>query len=118
MNFIDYKTLPFNNLSDSTEVLLSAEMSTWVNAVNICNLSDDNIRLNLQFVRSLNVDEPTYTPIRQNVLIQKNESLDLIKDLKIQLENGDNLLCFSNGYNEKFSCLLCYTELNDLNAVE
>lgn len=114
MNFIGYKTIPFNNLADSKTILLSAEKTLFLNGVNICNRTNDNIRINLKLVRLLS--DPTIENfIVNNVLLQPNQSCNLLSlgSLQIFLEDGDNLLCFSNGYNENFDCTLCYTELNE-----
>jgi hypothetical protein len=48
--------------------------------------------------------------------VQPNESINLISlgSLEVFLADGDNLLCFSNGYTELFDCTVCYTTLNEL----
>ncbi len=114
MNFVEYKSLIFANLADQKTVLLSLEKTIFLNSVNICNTSEDNIRINLQIVRLL--EDPTQENfLIKNVLIQPNESLNLISlgGLEVFLKNGDNLLCFSNGYSQVFDCTICYTELNE-----
>ena len=85
MNFIDYKSALFSNLNDSTEVIFTAEMPTFINSINICNLVNENIRINLQIVRLLNVTEPKSIYLIKNILIQTNESLNIVsfKDLEI-----------------------------------
>jgi|TARA_R110000744_G_scaffold94223_2_gene181937 hypothetical protein len=114
MNFIEYESLIFANLADQKTVLLSVEKSTFLNAVNICNTSETNIRINLQIVRLLeNPKQENF--LVKNVLIQPNESHNLMSlgNLEVFLKDGDNLLCFSNGYSQLFDCTICYTELNE-----
>ncbi len=114
MNFIEYESLIFANLADQKTVLLSVEKPTFLNAVNICNTSEANIRINLQIVRLLeNPKQENY--LVKNVLIQPNESHNLMSlgNLEVFLKDGDNLLCFSNGYSQLFDCTICYMGMNE-----
>jgi len=115
MNFVNYESLLFANLADQKSVLLSVEKPTFLNAVNICNITDSNIRINLQIIRLL-VSPSIENFLVRNVLIPSNESRNLISlgDLEVFLQDGDNLLCFSNGYSQIFDCAVCYTTLNEL----
>lgn len=114
MQFVSYESLIFDQLADQKTVLLSVEKPTFLNAVNICIISEDNIRINLQIVRLLTNPKQENFLVR-NVLIQPNESHNLIAlgNLEVFLHDGDNLLCFSNGYSQLFDCTICYTELNE-----
>lgn len=115
MNFISYQSLIFANLADQKTVLLSVEKPVFLNAVNICNISEINIRINLQIVRLL-VSPQQENFLVKNVLLQPNETHNLMSlgNLDVFLKDGDNLLCFSNGYSQLFDCTICYTELNEL----
>jgi len=115
MNFVNYESLLFANLADQKTALLSAEKPIFLNAVNICNVSSVNIRINLQLVRLL-ASPVIENFLVHNVLVQPNESINLISlgRLEVFLKDGDNLLCFSNGYTELFDCTVCYTTLNEL----
>lgn len=112
--FVDYKSLIFSDLVDKKTVLLSVERPTFLNAINVCNTSKENIRINLQIVRLL-VDPKQENYLVKNVLIQPNESHNLMSlgNLEVFLQDGDNILCFSNGYSEQFDCTICYTELKE-----
>jgi len=114
MQFINYQSLIFAGLADQKTVLLSVEKPTFLNAVNICNTSSDNIRINLQIVRLL-ISPKQENFLVRNVLIQPNESNNLISlgNLEVFLKDGDNILCFSDGYSQQFDCTICYTELNE-----
>ena len=114
MNFISYQTLLYEGLAELATPILSPEKTCFLNGVNICNLTNSNIRINLKIVRLLsNPIKENY--IIKNVLIQPNESKNLVSlgNLEIFLEDGDSLMCFSNGYSEKFDCTICYTVLNE-----
>lgn len=122
--FVTYDRLLFSNLSDERSVLYSAERDTIIAGVIICSRSEDNnasMRINLQTIALLEdpVQQAFYV---HNVLIQKNESMNLLalKDQNNEptpmfLKNGDNLVCYSNGYTQKFDCTLYFRELTDLN---
>jgi len=118
MNFITYDNLIFPKLSEVETVLMTAEKGTWVESISICNLSDDTsgIRVNLKQNKLLNVTKPVEALRVRNLLIDKNQSKDLIVYLgnKIFLNNGDSLIIFSNGYKELFSCTVDFYELNEV----
>lgn len=118
MNFIKYDNLHFSKLSETQTVLITAEKPTWIEAVSICNLSDSTsgIRLNLKTIKSIGVIKPIEVLRVNNLLIDKNQSKDLIVYLgnKMFLNNGDSLIVFSNGYRELFSCAIDFYELNEV----
>ena len=115
MHFLNYKTLIFTNLADQKTILLNVEKSVFLNAVNICNVSEENIRINLQIVRNIN-NEKQENYLVKNVLLQPNESHNLMSlgSLEVFLQKEDNILCFSNGYSQIFDCTICYTEQNEI----
>lgn len=114
MNFISYETLLFTNLADEKTAILSPEKTCRLDGVNVSNATSANIRINLQIIRLLTTPIVESYLIR-NVLIQPNQSLNLLSlgKLEVFLENGDNLLCFSNGYTELFDCTICYSIFNE-----
>lgn len=118
MSFIKYDNLPFPKLSEVATILITAEKPTWVEKISICNLSDDNtgIRLNLKLIKALDVVKPIEVFRVKNLLIDKNQSKDLIIYLgnKEFLNNGDSLIIFSNGYKELFDCTMDFYELNEI----
>lgn len=110
--FIEYKTLSFAQVADQQDILLTAEKTIFLTAVNVCNISQENIRIFLQIEKPLNV------PIVKNylissLLIQPNESLNLLSDLEVFLQQHDILRCFSDGYTRKFDCTISYAILNE-----
>lgn len=118
MNFITYDNLIFSKLSESETILLTAEKSTWIESVSICNLSEDptGIRLNLKLNKLLNVVKPKEVFRVRHLLIDKNQSKDLIIYLgnKLFLNNGDSLIIFSEGYKQIFDCTVDFYELNEI----
>jgi hypothetical protein len=114
MNFVSYETLLYAALKNLKTPILSLEKTCFLNAVNICNVTNTNIRINLKIIRLL-ANPTVENYIVKDVLIQPNESKNLLSlgNLEIFLENGDSLLCFSNGYSEIFDCTICYSLLNE-----
>ena len=115
MHFLEPSRLLYSNLSDQNTVVLNAEdKMIFLHAVNVCNTSDENIRINLQMTSLLT------TPIEESflikdVLIQPNESHNLLAlgNLQVFLKAGDSLSCFSNGYSQLFDCIICYSVSNE-----
>jgi hypothetical protein len=115
MNFLEPSRLLYSNLSDQNTVLLSAEEYTiFLHAINVCNTSNDNIRINLQISSLFDTPiEESY--LVKDVLIQPNESHNLLSlgGLQVFLKPGDSLSCFSNGYSQLFDCIICYSVSNE-----
>lgn len=114
MNFVEYDSLIFSNLADQKVALLSAENTVFLNAVNVCNTTIEDIRVNLKTVRLLS--DPIENFNVHNVLIKPNQSCNLVSlfGLEIFLRDGDSILCFSGGYTQQFDCTVCYTKFNEL----
>ena len=118
MNFITYDNLIFYKLSVADTVLLTAEKPTWIESISICNLSADNsgIRINLKHNKLLDLNSPKEVERIKSLLIEKNESKDLIVYLKnkLFLKNGDSLIISSNNYQAIFNCVIDFYELNEI----
>ena len=113
MNFIKPIRLLFNNLSDSKTALFSSEGNVVIKSIRCCNRSGRNIRLNLQVIALL--ESPIQEAfIVENLLILANQTTDLLaiiygstsEVVEHRLLDGDNLICYSDGYDDKFSCII------------
>ena len=117
MNFIRYDNLIFYKLASAETILIHATKSTWIESISVCNLADNvsGNRLNLKITKTLNVITPTTAFKIRNLLIDKNQSKDLIVYLgnKIFLNNGDSLTIFSGSYHDLFDCTVDFYELNE-----
>ena len=122
MNFIKPIRLLFNNLSDSKTALFSAEGNVVIKSIRCCNKSGRNIRLNLQVIALL--ENPIQEAfIIQNLLILPNQTTDLLgiiyggasEVVEHRLLNGDSLICYSDGYDDKFDCIITgYEEMESI----
>ena len=122
MNFIKPIRLLFNNLSDSRTALFSAEGNVVIKSIRCCNKSGRNIRLNLQVIALL--ENPIQEAfIIQNLLILPNQTTDLLgivyggasEVVEHRLLNGDSLICYSDGYDDKFDCIITgYEEVESI----
>lgn len=113
MNFIKPIRLLFNNLSDSKTALFSCEGNAVIKSIRCCNRSGRNIRLNLQVIALL--ESPIQEAfIVENLLILANQTTDLLaiicgeasEVVEHRLLDGDSLICYSGGYDDKFSCII------------
>ena len=113
MNFIKPIRLLFNNLSDSKTALFSSEGNVVIKSIRCCNRSGRNIRLNLQVIALL--ESPIQEAfIVENLLILANQTTDLLaiicgeasEVVEHRLLDGDSLICYSGGYDDKFSCII------------
>lgn len=112
--FISYPSQLFSNLADQKTVLLTAEKTTFLYGVNITNRTNDYINMNLQVVRLLSTPEITTYCVNDRQILPK-QSLNLLDEgsLSIFLQDGDSLVCFSNGYSQLYDCNLSYGELTE-----
>ena len=118
MNFINNIKNNFEKISNTKIVLFSAEKRTIITSIRCTNITDSNIRINLEDVRLLkNPIEKSY--ICYNLLVSPNQTIDLLSVTKGNssevvehvLLDGDNLVCYGNSYNDIFSCVLTGYEL-------
>jgi hypothetical protein len=128
MNFIDYLTSPFPNLNNSEEIILQSSFKTlYVNSITICNVSVNDIRINLvkRVIGSDASQKDTF--MVKNLLVSPITSLD--KDSKstvnlISLYGLDiflpsntinevvyntQLICYSHSATQKFDCTVDYS---------
>lgn len=122
MNFIKPISLIFGNLSDAKTILYSSEGNVKIQSIRCHNRSNSNIRLNLKIVALL-TDPIQEAYIFSNLLLLPNQTTDLMcvsfsnsaLIVPKRLKNGDNLICYSNGYQEIFDCTLDgYEEIEDV----
>lgn len=141
--FIDYLVNPFSNLSNVEETIIEATInSLWIQAINIVNTGEDDIRINLKLIRteidSTDIDSPVYTE-RTNIFVAKNFLVPSYKSVKNEIFNTVNLVeaisiptnlqhsridnnkvtidklnIYSNGYTQKFDCTVVYSVLKEL----
>lgn len=122
MNFINPIRLLFNNLSDSKTALFTSEGNVVIKSIRCCNKSGRNIRLSLQVIALL--ENPIQEAfIIQNLLILPNQTTDLLgivyggasEVVEHRLLNGDSLICYSDGYDDKFDCIITgYEEMESI----
>lgn len=113
MNFIRPIRLLFNNLGDAKTVLFSSEGKVVIKSIRCCNKSGRNIRLNLQ-VKALLENPIQEAFIAENLLILPNQTTDLLAIIygnsselvEHRLLDGDSLVCYSDGYDNKFDCII------------
>lgn len=122
MNFIRPIRLYFNNLSDSKTALFNSEGNVVIKSIRCCNRSGRNIRLNLQVIALL--ESPIQEAfIAENLLILPNQTTDLLaiiyggasEVVEHRLFDGDSLICYSDGYDDKFDCIITgYEEVESI----
>lgn len=122
MNFIKPIRLIFNNLSDSKTALFSSEGNVVIKSIRCCNKSGRNIRLNLQVIALL--ENPIQEAfIQEKLLILPNQTTDLLaiiyggasEVVEHRLFDGDSLICYSDGYDDKFDCIITgYEEIESI----
>lgn len=141
--FIDYLVNPFSNLSNDEETIIEATVnSLWIQALNIVNTGEDDLRINLKLIRteidSTDIDSPIYTE-RANIFVAKNFLIPSYKSVKNEIFNTVNLVgtisiptnlqhskidtdkvtidklnIYSNGHTQKFDCSVVYSVLKEL----
>jgi|GEM_PF-3593784 len=125
MNFISPVRLLFNNLADSQTALFSSEGNVVIKSIRCCNTSGINIRLSLKVIALL--ESPIQEAfIAENLLILPNQTTDLLSIIygessevvEHRMFDGDNLICYSNGYQNKFDCIIQgYQEVENINNI-
>ena len=128
MNFVKYSFKPFPNLTNVPQVILQSTAHTlYVDSITICNLSTNDIRINLikkiigsdssvnqTFIaKNIVVESPTSAKIEVRSTVNLVSLFGLTMFLPIFTENAitytTELICYSNGITQNFDCTVDYT---------
>lgn len=122
MNFIEPVRLLFKDLADSKTPIYSAEGNVVIKSIRCTNTSGENIRVSLEVIALL--ENPIQEAfIAYNLLVLPNQSVDLLSVLRAdssevvehRMFNGDNLVCYSDGFSKQFSCIVTgYKEVEEI----
>ncbi len=121
MNFISPIRLLFKELADSRTPLYSAEGNVVIKSIRCTNTSKENIRVTLEAIALLEhpIQEAYLT---YNRLILPNQSVDLLsvvcgdtaEVVEHRMLDGDNLVCYSDGFSKQFSCVVSGYQENEI----
>lgn len=123
--FVNYLCNRFVNIAPLVgipQTILTADTNVLiVNSIIVCNYGEQDIRFNLKKVGSAIDNFLTYNLEIKSYKTDQSDSrklntIDVIAlvGMQIFLEIGDSLICYSNGYTQKFDCEVSYTKLNGL----
>lgn len=121
MNFIKPIRLYYSNLIDEKTPIFSAEGSVVIKSVRCTNTSGENIRITLEVLALLeNPVQEAY--LTYNRLILPNQSVDLLsvvcgdtaEVVEHRMLDGDNLVCYSDGFSKQFSCVVSGYQENEV----
>lgn len=127
MNFINYATISFANLTYNQQIILQSTVNTiHIDSITVCNVSSNDIRINL-------VKKTIGSDLSSNqVFLVKNfeipvaaadkiSTVDLVsyfglnEFLPVSTTNGvtytSQLIIYSNGINQNFDCSVNYSIL-------
>lgn len=120
MNFITPIRLLFKELANSRTPLYSATGRVVIKSVRCTNVSSENIRITLEAIALLEhpIQEAYLT---YNRLILPNQSVDLLsvvcgdtaEVVEHRMLDGDNLVCYSDGFSKQFSCVVSGYQENE-----
>lgn len=121
MNFVSPIRLLFKDLADNKTPLYSADGNVVIKSVRCTNTSSENIRITLEVLALLE------SPIQEayltyNRLILPNQSVDLLsvvcgdtaEVVEHRMLDGDNLICYSDGFSKQFSCVVSGYQENEI----
>lgn len=122
MNFIEPIRLLFKDLADSKTPIYSADGNVIIKSIRCTNTSGENIRVSLEIIALLeNPIEEAF--IAYNLLVLVNQSVDLLSVIRgdssevveHRMFDGDNLVCYSDGFSKQFSCIVTgYKEVEEI----
>lgn len=129
MNFVNYSTAILPNLNyDKQQIILQSTIhSLYVNSITICNRSINDIRINLVkkiigngpnvkegfVINNVEVQAPVTGKTDTKSTINLVSLFGLSLFLPVMVTNGvtytTELICYSNGVNQNFDCIIDYT---------
>jgi hypothetical protein len=119
--FVNYSSNMFAGLINVPTTILTASTNVLlINSIMICNRTANNIRFNLQKVRTGTTEVAVFYV--NELEIEPFATIDIVESLQLQIlleysltpPISDSLNCFSNGYTQVFDCEITYTQLNEL----
>lgn len=105
MNYIKYLSPRFSNVSDERIDMYIDPLLAYLRAVNVCNKSEENIRVNLRVITVEDIETSEHYIIRSRI-IKPNSSENLLAEGSLYeiVQAGEKLQCYSDGYNQIFDC--------------
>ena len=121
MNFVSPIRLLFKDLADNKTPLYSADGNVVIKSVRCTNTSGENIRVTLE-VLAIFASPVQETYLTYNRLILPNQSVDLLsvvwgdtaEVVEHRMLDGDNLICYSDGFSKQFSCVVSGYQENEI----
>lgn len=123
MNFISPIRILFKELADSRTPIYSSEGNVVIKSIRCTNTSSENIRVTLEAIALLeNPMQESYITFKR--LILPNQSVDLLsvvcgdtaEVVEHRMLDGDNLVCYSDGFSKQFSCIVSGYRENEVIA--
>ena len=121
--FIEYKNNLFSDLDNVPTTIVVTDTNTiWVTSIKICNRGAAPININLKQFRDRLLNPITSFCLNE-FEIKPYDTVDLLEKIGlIQLEYStasyhDSLICYSNGYTQKFDCNVVYAKLKELPVI-
>jgi hypothetical protein len=111
----------FKELTDSRTPIYSSEGNVVIKSIRCTNTSSENIRVTLEAIALL--ESPLQEAyITFNRLILPNQSVDLLsvvcgdtaEVVEHRMLDGDNLVCYSDGFSKQFSCIVSGYKENEV----
>lgn len=121
MTFITPFRFLFKDLADSKTPLYSSEGSVVVKSIRCTNISNENIRITLEVIALL--EHPAQAAfLTFKRLILPNQTIDLLSVIcgdtaevvEHRMFDGDNLICYSDGFSKQFSCVVSGYKENEV----
>lgn len=121
MNFISPIRILFKELADSRTPIYSSEGNVVIKSIRCTNTSSENIRVTLEAIALL--ESPLQEAyITFNRIILPNQSVDLLsvvcgdtaEVVEHRMLDGDNLVCYSDGFSKQFSCVVSGYQENEV----
>ena len=120
--FVNYFSNIYSNIANIPQTLVIADPNVvLITSLTVCNLGVEPIRFNLQKIRTEFPNPVTISYINE-FEIKTYDTVDVIAEFGIQIylqyfvtpPISDRLVCFSNGYTQKFDCEVTFQVLNEL----
>lgn len=121
MNFISPIRILFKELADSRTPLYSSEGNVVIKSIRCTNTSSEHIRVTLEAIALLEHPiQEAYITFKR--LILPNQSVDLLsvicgdtaEVIEHRMLDGDNLVCYSDGFSKQFSCIVSGYKENEV----
>lgn len=113
--FVVFKMWPTANINSTPTLIFGNDQNGCIlDGILVSNITDNVIILKFYILREVEEETATEFVVANNVVINANDRIDILKDSTLTLEIGDTLYAYSDFSGNLFNTFISYRSLTEL----